>query len=44
MNILAFHVFIMGGAGLFEPMLIIIILLAAYLLWIGRKAFGGLLD
>ncbi len=41
-NILAFHVFIMKGAGLFDPMLIVIVLLAAYLLWVGRKAFAGL--
>ena len=43
-NILAFHVFISGGAGLLDPMLLIIVALAAYLLWVGRKAFGGLLN
>ncbi len=43
-NILAFHVFITKGAGLFDPMLIVIVLLAAYLLWCGRKAFAGLLN
>ncbi|SDU21697.1 hypothetical protein SAMN05444156_2662 [Verrucomicrobium sp. GAS474] len=41
-NILAFHLFITKGAGLFEPVLILICLLAAFLLWSGRKAFGGL--
>lgn len=41
-NILAFHAFIMKGAGLFDPMLIIICLLAAYLLWVGRQQFAGL--
>ena len=41
-NILAFHIFIMKGAGLFEPPLIGICVLAAYLLWAGRKAFAGL--
>ena len=41
-NILAFHVFITGGQGLLSPMLIVICLLAAYLLWAGRKAFAGL--
>lgn len=41
-NILAFHVFITKGAGLFDPMLIGIVVLAAYLLWCGRKAFAGL--
>jgi hypothetical protein len=43
-NILAFHVFIMKGAGLFDPMLIVIVALALYLLWVGRKAFAGLLN
>jgi hypothetical protein len=41
-NILAFHVFITKGEGLFNPMLIFIVLLALYLLWVGRKAFAGL--
>lgn len=39
-NILAFHIFIKKGAGL--PPIIGICLLAAYLLWAGRKAFAGL--
>ena len=43
-NILAFHLFIMKGASLFDPMLIIIVLLALYLLWVGRKAFASLLN
>ena len=43
-NILAFHVFIMKGQGLGDPMLIIIVLLALYLLWCGRGAFAGLLN
>lgn len=42
-NILAYHVFIMKGEGLFSPMLIFIVALALYLLWVGRKAFAGLL-
>jgi putative oxidoreductase len=42
-NILAFHVFITGGNGLFNPMLIGICLLAVYLLWAGRRAFLGLI-
>ena len=41
-NILAFHVFIMKGAGLADPILIVICLLATFLLWSGRKAFAGL--
>ena len=43
-NILAFHLFIMKGAGLFDPILIVLVLLALYLLWVGRKAFTGLLN
>ena len=42
-NILAFHLFIMKGEGLFNPMIIIMVLLALFLLWVGRKAFAGLL-
>lgn len=41
-NILAFHVFIMKGAALFDPMLIVIVLLTLYLLWVGRKTFAAL--
>ena len=43
-NILAFHAFIAKGAGLLDPPLIIICLIAAYLLWVGRKAFAGLIN
>lgn len=42
-NILAFHAFVTAGVGLFDPMLLVICLLALYLLWVGRKAFAGLL-
>ncbi len=41
-NILAFHVFLTDRAGLADPMLIVICLLAAYLLWCGRRQFAGL--
>lgn len=41
-NILAFHIFIMKSATLLDPMLIVICLLAAYLLWVGRKQFSAL--
>jgi putative oxidoreductase len=41
-NILAFHIFITGGEGLGNWMLIAICLLAAYLLWVERKAFARL--
>ena len=43
-NILAFHAFLMKGEGLFNPMINIIVLLALYLLWVGRRAFAGLLN
>jgi putative oxidoreductase len=42
-NILAFHLFVAGGADLFSPMIILICVLGAFLLWSGRKAFAGLL-
>ena len=41
-NILAFHAFITKGEGLFNPVILIIVALAAYLLWVGRRAFAGL--
>jgi hypothetical protein len=44
LNILAFQIFILKGATLFDPALIIICLIAAYLLWAGRKNFAGLLN
>ena len=43
-NILAYHAFLTKGEGLFSPMLIIIVGLALYLLWAGRKGFAGLLN
>lgn len=43
-NILAYHVFITNPKELLSPMLIAICVLAAYLLWCGRKQFAGLLD
>ena len=43
-NILAFHAFVMKGEGLFNPMLIFIVVLALYLLWVARKKFAGLLN
>lgn len=41
-NILAYHAFVMNGEGLFSGMIIFIVVLALYLLWVERKAFGGL--
>lgn len=42
-NILAFNIFIAGGNTVFQPPVIVISALAAYLLWAGRKKFAGLL-
>jgi putative oxidoreductase len=42
-NILAFHVFILKGAMLLDPVLILICLLTAFVLWFERKSFLGLL-
>lgn len=42
-NILAYHAFVMNGEDLFSGMLLFIVALAVYLLWVERKAFGGLI-
>ena len=42
LNILAYHAFVAKGQELFSPMLIVIVLLALYLLWVGRKGFAAL--
>jgi putative oxidoreductase len=44
LNILAFHVFITSGEGILNPMILVIVLLALYLLWVGRKGFAGLMN
>lgn len=41
-NILAFHLFLLKGAGLADPTLIGLCLLAVYLLWVERRAWTGL--
>jgi hypothetical protein len=41
-NILAFHAFVTAGAGLFEPTVLVAVGLAAYLLWVERRAFAAL--
>lgn len=43
-NILAFHAFLLKGAGLADPMILGICALAAFLLWSGRKSFAALLN
>jgi hypothetical protein len=43
-NIVAFHLFILKGEGLFSPMLIFIVAAAIYLLWVARNEFAGLLN
>ena len=43
-NILAFNIFIGGGVkALLQPMILVMIALALYLLWDGRKKFAALL-
>lgn len=42
-NILAFHVFLTKGAGLFEPPIILIVALSLFLLWSGRRRFASLI-
>jgi len=42
-NILAFHVFLTKGAGLFDPPVLAIAVLSAFLLFSERKAFAGLI-
>jgi len=42
-NILAFHIFITGGHGLFERMVLVVVALALYLLWVERRQFAALL-
>jgi len=43
-NILAFHTFVTAGQGLLSPMLDVIVVLALYLLWAGRKQLAGLVN
>ena len=43
-NILAFHLFLTKGAGLADPVVILICALAAFLLWSARRPFAALLD
>ena len=43
-NILAIHVFLMGGAGLIDPPVILITALAAFLIWSARKSAAALVN
>jgi putative oxidoreductase len=42
-NILAFQVFLVKGAGLADPVVILITILPIFLLWSARKSFAALL-
>jgi len=44
LNILAFHIFVTGGEGLFNPMILLIVALALYLLLVERKKFASLIN
>lgn len=41
-NILAFHLFLAKGAGLTDPVVLLVVFLALFLLIVERKAFSGL--
>ena len=41
-NILAFHIFITKGEGLFAVPIILIVVLATYLMWVARNQFAAL--
>jgi putative oxidoreductase len=43
-NILAFHVFLTKGAGLADPVVLLISILPLILLWTSRNSFKGLLN
>ena len=43
-NILAFHIFIMKGVMLLDPVLIFVCLAGAFLLWTERQPFLGLIN
>ena len=43
-NILGFNLFLIGGQALFQPPVILVSALSAYLLWDGRKKFLALLN
>jgi len=43
-NIIAFHVFITKGEGLFDPVVVTLSVLAVYLLWVDRRKFLNLLN
>ena len=41
-NILAFHIFVTGGEGLVNPVILAIVALPIFLLWAGRRQFAAL--
>ena len=43
-NILCFHSFVMNGADLFSPVIVILVVAALFLLWVERRAFAGLVN
>ena len=43
-NILAFRVFLTKGAGLADPVVLLITILPLFLLWTARNSFKGLLN
>jgi hypothetical protein len=43
-NIIAFHVFVGSPKNLLDPMLLVIVAAALYLMWVERKAWAGLVQ
>lgn len=43
-NVLAFQIFLVKGAGLADPVIILITILPLFLLWSARKSFASLLN
>jgi putative oxidoreductase len=43
-NIIAFHIFVSDPKELLNPMLLLLLALALYLLWVERKRFAGLIN
>ena len=43
-NIFAFHIFLLKGAALVDPVMALLLILPLFLLWSGRGKFAGLLN
>ncbi len=43
-NIIAYHLFVMGGEGLFSPVILVLVALTLFLTWVERRAFAQFLS